>query len=347
MRPMWEILKAWFHVALPSLQSAFSEDSGVRAYLFYFRIREGDMKAGTYLDTPVKEYRAWPAISYSSLSRFNESQDHALMDWPAKSYFEEGTAFELLIEDKAKGTAKFKERFFLANAPGNMPEGLAQWIEDKEDLDDKYIYNKPDKKTGEIRLNKRHERTHLWLDSCRQNPGKMPMGKDQIEMLNKMVDNFFLMQPLIDMGSENTLAEILPHADFQVPIFWYVGKMKKKALIDCLFVTDPKVYVFDIKTAADLGRYQWALKSYGWIQECHYTAGLQSIFKDKEIVWRFLVSSKAEPYISQPFQVDPYSMAEYGMQEYYDLCEKYQAWVDDGRKPKGWKELESVKVFFN
>ena len=303
------------------------------------------MKPGTYLDLDIKEYRNYPAISYSSLSRFNESQDHALMDWPAKSYFEEGVAFELMIEDRAKGTAKSSERFFKCNAPGKMPDDLAQWIEDKEDLESKYKYNKPDKQ-GEVRLSLPHKVRHAWLDECRQHPGKMPMGKDQIEMLNKMVDNFFKMEPLTDMGSENTLAEILPHADFQVPCFWFVGKQRKKALIDCMMTTDDRVYVFDIKTAADLDRYHWALKKYGWIQECHYSEGLKAIFPKHEIIWRFLVSSKAAPYISQPFQVDPYSM-ESGIEIYYDLCTDYQAWIDDGKPAKGWKNLESVKVWFN
>ncbi len=299
------------------------------------------MKKGTYLDTDEKIYRAWDGIHYSGLSRFNESQDHALMDWLAKSYFEEGRAFELLIEDRAKGTAKFAERFFLADAPGAMPDDLAEWIDRGEDLNGKYVYTQKNEFHGG------KKRLHAWLDACRDHPGQMPMGKDQMVMLNKMVDNFMKMQPLLDMGSENTLAEILPHCDFQVPIIWYVGKMRKKALLDCLMITDPRVYVWDIKTAADLTRYHYALKKYGWIQEAHYTAGLQSIFPDKEIVWRFLVSSKAEPWLAQPFQVDPHTMQEYAMERYYDLCTRYQAWVDAGRLPKGWKELESVKIFFN
>ena len=42
-----------------------------------------------------------------------------------------------------------------------------------------------------------------------------------------------IMQPFADIGGTETLAEILPIADFQVPIIWYVGKMMKKALLDC------------------------------------------------------------------------------------------------------------------
>lgn len=293
-----------------------------------------------YRDTSEKEYRKWPAINYSSLSRFSESQDHCLMDWQAKSYFEEGTAFELLIEDRAKGTAKFKERFFLASAPGAMPEDLAGWIEGKEDLEGKYRR----KKDGS--LNMQSARLHAWLFECQDNPGMMPMGKDQVEMLNKMVDNFMLMQPFADIAATETLADILPIADFQVPIVWYVGKMRKKALLDCLIELKEKIYIFDIKTTADMKRFPWMLKDKYWVQEMHYTEGLRNIFPKKEIVWRFLVSDKKEPNISQPFCMDQGSFND--MQtEYHLLCQKYQAWVDDGRPPKGWKNLERVRVFFN
>ncbi len=322
------------------------------------------LKKGTYLDTPEKEYRAWPAINYSSLSRFNESQDHALLDWPAKSYFEEGRAFELLIEDRAKGTAKFAERFFLADAPGAMPEDLAGWIDRKESLNDKYVWCKPDKKTGEVRLNMKSEKMHLWLDACRDHPGQMPMGRDQMEMLDTMVDNFLLCQPFADeisraagVYSESSLAEILPACDFQVPIVWYVGQSwdgkkqgkptRKKALIDCLFETTERMYAFDIKTAATIKQFERNLRDGYWIQEAHYTAGLGSIFPKKEIVWRFLVAPKDAPHVAQPFIADQYSMQEYGIERYYDLCTDYQAWVDAGKPPKGWKELESVKIFFD
>jgi hypothetical protein len=303
------------------------------------------LEQGTFMDTEEKEYRGWPAINYSSLADFNESQDHALMEKPAKSYFEEGTAFELLIEDRAKGTTKFQGRFFLANVPGAMPDELAGWIDGEEDLDSKYKYNLDGAR------NKQCERKHAWLDECRDNPGKMPMGTDQMAMLNKMVDNFMKMQPLAVKGTGNTLAEILPVADFQIPIVWYLKSrtgsiMRKKALIDCMIETETTIYVFDIKTAADVKRFLWMLKDKYWIQQAHYTEALKAIFPEKSIVWLFLVSSKAAPYISQPFCVDPICMATYAVDAYCLLCERYQEWLDEGRPPKGWKRLEEVEVFF-
>lgn len=298
------------------------------------------MKQGIYYDMPEKDYRKLPALNYSSLADFNESQDHALMDKPSKSYFEFGTAFELLVEDRAKGSSKFAERFFVADAPGDMPDDLAGWIESKEDLNSKYRLKKDNTRNNQTK------RLHAWLDECQRMPGMMPMGTDQIDMLGKMVDNFMLMRPLEDIGVEWTLEEILPVAHFQVPIIWYTGKMRKKALIDCMVETDTAVYVFDIKTAADLSRFQWMCKDRYWIQEIHYSSGLGRIFPGKDVHWRFIVSSKAEPWISQTFCLDKTS-TDMAWTRYADLCQAYQAWLDDGKPPKGWKELETVKVWFN
>ena len=289
---------------------------------------------------PEKDYRKLPAINYSSLADFNDSPDHALMVKPAKSYFEEGTAFELLIEDTVKGIAKFAKRFFMADTPGAMPEDLAGWIDRSEDLSMKYRL----KKDGD--RNNQSKKLHAWLDECALEPGMMPMGKDQMEMLGKMVKNFMKMKPLEDIGVEETLEEILPVANFQVPIFWHVGKMKKKALIDCMVETDTAVYVFDIKTTADMKRFQWMCKDRYWLQEVHYSSGLGRIFPGKDIHWRFIVSSKAEPWLSQTFCIDQTSV-DNAWFEYQELCERYQDWLDDGRPAKGWKELETVKLYFN
>jgi len=292
------------------------------------------MKKGTYLDTDEKTYRAWPGINYSSLSRFSESQDHCLMPWPAKSYYEEGTAFELLIEDRAKGTAKFAERFFLADAPGAMPDGLAGWIDEGKDLGNLYTYTQK----GELHGGKK--RLHAWLDACRDHPGMMPMGKDQMVMLNKMVDNFMLMELY-----GHPLSKILAIADFQVPIIWEASGIKKKALVDVLIQTKDKTYAFDIKTAADIYRFKSMLRNKYWIQDVHYSEGVAMVCNNP-MPFMFLVSSKAEPFLAQPFGVDPDSR-EYAKQEYAELCNRFVEWDESGRPAKGWKGYEEIRIYFS
>jgi len=297
------------------------------------------LEQGTYIDTPTDEYRSWPALNYSSLADFNESQDHALIEKPPKSYFEEGNAFELMIEDQAKGSDKFGEKFFVADAPGAMPDDLAEWIKLGEDLSSKYRYNKDGS------LNKQSKRLHAWLDECQRNPGKMPVGKDRKEMLDKMVHNFMIMQPFVDIGTENTMEEILSVSYFQVPIVWYTGKLRKKALIDFLVITDHSVYAFDIKTTADLKKFSYMVKDKYWLQEIHYSSGLKQIFPDKNIIWRFVASSKAVPYLSQPFSVYPDNLNDVCSLEYRRLCNDYAAWMEEGKPPKGWKEHQTIRVY--
>ena len=321
------------------------------------------IKEGIHYDLSVKDYRALPAINYSSLAAFNESQDHALMEVAPKSHFEFGNAFELVIEDRVKGTKKFGERFFTCEAPGEMPTDLAEWIESDVDLETKY------RRKQDGGLHGGSQRLHDWLDECRAHPGAMPMGTDQLETLSIMADNFLKMQPFADIGNESTLAEILPLASFQVPIVWYTGKpfdgttaapgysMRLKALLDCLIITESTVYIFDIKTAADMKRFFWMMRDKYWIQEVHYTVGAGHLFTGKNIVWLFLVSSKAAHYISQPYCIDPAGQvsseyvdpSRYGnvLDKYSDLCDKYQAWMDEGRPPKGWKELEKIRIYIN
>jgi len=303
------------------------------------------MKSGIYPKMPEKDYRALSGLNYSSLADFNISQDHALMEKTGKSYFEFGNAFESLVEDRAKGTSKFTDRFFLADAPGEMPKDLAGWIEKEEDLKSKYKWNKP-KKDGSVALSGTYVNRHLWLDECIKNPGMMPIGTDQIEILGKMIDNFMAMKPLEDIGVNETLEEILPVAQFQVPIIWYHGKMVKKALIDCMVETDTAVYMWDIKTAATEAKFRQMLSKRYWLQEIHYTAGGGHVYPGKDIHWRFLVSPKDEPWVAFPAITDPGSSGTC-WSRYAKLCEDYQAWVDDGRPAKGWKELQIGKVWFN
>ena len=296
------------------------------------------MKQGIYPEMEEKDYRKLPALNYSSLADFNESPDHCLMKKAGKSYFEEGTAFELLIEDRAKGTNKFAKRFFLADAPGAMPKELAGWIENKEDLKTKIEY----KLDGDRKKKSKHK----WIDECLKNPGMMPMGTDQMKMLGKMVDNFLLMKPLEDIGVEETLEEILPIAQFQVPIIWYTGKMRKKALLDCMVETDTAIYVFDIKTAANEDKFRKTLSKRYWVQEVHYSSGIGRLFSGKDVIWRFLVSPKDEPWVAFPAITDKTSI-DMAWSKYADLCESYQEWIEDGRPKKGWKELQTVKVWFD
>lgn len=291
------------------------------------------MKTGTYFDTSEKEYRKWDALNYSRLAAFAESQDHALLEIGPKSYFEMGKAFELLVEDRAKGTNKFGERFFVCDAEGDMPDGLAGWIENKDLLGAMYKLKKDGTR------NDRSKRLHSWLDACRDHPGAMPKGKDEMDKLNIMVNNFMKLEVY-----GHPLEELLRVAEFQVPLHWTVNGIKKKALVDVLLETKSSTYVFDMKSAANMHQFKKMLRGKYWIQSVH-SEGVAEVCKDP-MPFVFLVSSKQEPYLAQSFGLEIESRW-YAEAEYMELCKRFVEWEAAGCPPRGWKEYEEVKVYFN
>lgn len=292
------------------------------------------MKTGTYLDTSESEYRAWDALNYSKLADFYDSPDVALQVREDKSYFEFGRAFELLAQDVSKGTYYFEDRFFICNAKGLMPDKLAQWVETGADLSTMFKLNKDGSRS------KAAARKHDWLDACIQHPGKMPMSQFEYDQLCIMLCNFMDM---IVYGHQ--VRELLKIADFQVPILWEHNGVLKKALLDVLINTGAKVYPFDIKTAADTGRFKRSLRSRYWIQDTHYSEGVTAVCDEQVMSFMFLVASKQEPFLAQPFGIedDSYDAAR---DEYDRLCSDFIDWDQAGRPAKGYRAYEDIKLYF-
>jgi len=296
-----------------------------------------EVKPGVYYDMPEAEYRALPRLNYSLLADFNQSQDHALQVRQNQSYFEFGKAFELVIQDISKDTRLFYDRFFVSQIRGEMPKGVAEWIESEADLSNKYNLNKDGSRS------KVSARLHEWLDACIDNPGKMPMSQIEYDQLCIMAWNF------LDMHIYgHPLYEILPVAEFQVPIVWEINGIAKKALVDVLIETDLKTYTFDIKTSVSLSNhftnFKKMLRSRYWIQDIHYSEGIKATCKNP-MPFMFLVSSKSEPFLAQPFGLDPDSRID-AEQAYSSLCYDFAEWDKSGRPPKGWKEYEEIKLYF-
>jgi hypothetical protein len=78
----------------------------------------------------IKEYFKMDALSSGKLADFYLAPDYVLMERVEKPYFDEGRAFEMMVEDRAKGTSLLKDNFFVAKIDGGMPKELPQWIAD-------------------------------------------------------------------------------------------------------------------------------------------------------------------------------------------------------------------------
>ena len=280
-----------------------------------------------------QQYRKAPGLNYSNLSRFNQSQDHCLMPFEHKSYFEFGHQFEQLLQDACIGTATFADRFFVSEIDGTLPDDLIKMIDMGWDLTLEYKYNKDGSRS------KTCKKKHAFLDAALEHPGMIPVSKTDNEMLKVMIENMMNMNYL-DMS----VGELLSKAQWQVPVYWEDDEWhKKKCLVDCLVEIDGTNYPLDVKTAAGFNRFYGNLQHGYWIQALHYAEGVKSLGKPIKPM-TFLVASKEAPYLSKPIQIDwnDYNLA---LNKYKGLCNRYARWQQDGSKPKGFLPLERKKIY--
>jgi len=276
------------------------------------------------------EYRADPAFNYSLLAAFNDSQDHALMKIPPKTVFEQGKAFERLLQDRIQGTDYFHERYFDCDVEGDMPKDMPLWFENGDDLTKKYVYKDNGDRHGTYKTR------HAYLDVCLKNPGKLPVGIKDRKMFGQMINNMLNCELF-----GTTVKEILTEAEWQVPIFWETNGIKKKALKDCQIKTPQKKITLDIKTAATIAQFlQMARKKY-WIQDIHYTED----DGENAIPLVFLVAPKDEPWLAQPWMQDKESR-QIAKIEYEALCDRFAKWDEAGRPAQGWKPMGYFKPYF-
>lgn len=145
----------------------------------------------------------------------------------------------------------------------------------------------------------------------------------------------------------HTVSEIVKNAMVELPIFWDQGGVKKKAKIDSYIELNNEIYPFDLKTyGKELESFKWAIKDGYWIQDLHYTEGLQSVYPDKIVhPMTFLVASKQAPYLCQPWIIehDTRAMLE---EKYYNLVQYYIEWDESGRPINGFiPEVGQAKFF--
>lgn len=275
-----------------------------------------------------QQYRKEKGINYSALSQFAQSQDHALLPFKHKSYFEIGKMFETILQDACKGTEGFAEKYFLCEVSGKMPDDLISLIDSGAMLEEEIKYNKDG-----VTRSKTHKTRHAYIDACLDNEkGLYPVPEWMNDMLLKLVDHMLKMEL---MGA--TVFDILSKAEWQVPIFWENKGIYKKALYDCVLAIEGETYLFDIKTAANQFQFnQMAQKKY-WVQKFHYSEGAEAEWGNVKC-FTFLNAYKEAPYLCEPVKLE----GDFGF-EYDELCRNYVNWLKDGRPEKGY--LPERKVY--
>lgn len=275
------------------------------------------------------EYRKAKGINYSALARFNESQDHALLPFKHKSYFEIGKMFETLLQDACTGSTMFEEKYFVCDVSGKMPDNLIELIDLNSNLEDEIVYNKDG-----VTRSKTHKTKHAYIDECIKNPGMYPVSNSINDMLCKLVENMLKMEILGSTGFE-----ILSQCKWQVPVFWEKDGIYKKALYDTVLNLPAETYLFDIKTAANQLQFnQMAQKKY-WIQRDHYTEGAEAEWGNVKC-FTFLNAYKELPFLCEPVDINGDRSFEYG-----ELCRNFVNWLKDGRPEKGYLPERKVYLY--
>jgi len=287
---------------------------------------------GIYPEMSVKDYRAADGLNYSLLADWMDTRSKKVRE--NKNFYEFGKAFESKLQDDFTRSNIFNKRFFITTAPGMMPDNLADWLEHGVDLSKKFTLLKSGKRSQD----KRYKRLHAWLDDCIDNPGFVPISRLEEDMICIMIEN--LMEVKI---YGHTVNELLSVAEFQVPIFWVKNGIQKKALLDLLIRAENN-YPFDIKTSASLPQFKTFFRNKYYIQDLHYTEGVQSVL-DESMPMKFLVASKEDPeFLAQPFGMDDSSRG-WMIDRYQKACIECDEWIKGGMEPVGCKPYETIKVY--
>jgi len=283
----------------------------------------------------TEEYFKKTGLNYSTLADFHRSQDHALKPHEPKSYFEIGTALETTLQDVAQGTSLYFDRYFNSDSPGSIPEKIVGWIDAGEDLTEKYQYNKDGSKS------KKYSRIHSWLDDCLKHPGKIPMGVADQDLIGRMLNS------LLKLEIEGVpFAEVLPDCMFQVPLYWTMQGVEKKALLDIVYQTADQTYIWDLKTTANFKQFKSMFFNRYWVQFVHYTEGARMFFQGVRPM-NFIVASKAEDdlFYAKEYERDVGGDGEKfnaHYEDYQELVKNYVKWVEAGKPIKGFMDKEII-----
>lgn len=293
------------------------------------------------------EYHKRPELNSSKLAAFYAGPDYALMEVIPKPTWEFGHVFETFVQGQAEGSTIFDDRYFVGRGlKGSIPEVLLYAINSGADLSDLYVY------TAKGALNKTKQRLHTWLDAQKENIGKMPVSVDDFERAQRMTENLF-KTPF----QGRKIRDFFERAKWQVPIFWKAQGIEKRALIDLLVEENDVVELIgDLKSTASIGKFIGAARDRLWIQDLHYTEGIQS--KDSGCVelWDtlyFFPVINVEPWVAiEPLMLsykDQYAKgenaAELMKQKYQNLCEDYRMWELAGKPARGYVDIGKVSVW--
>jgi len=280
------------------------------------------------------DYIKVKGINASTLSLFKDNPNALSRgEYPKPCYnFELGHAFEAILYEECHGiNGFFSKKWFISEKETPPKDELIHWIKSKEDLETKYVYNKPDK-NGERKLSGTYKSMHYRLDECLDNAGKVPICKNDYQKLVKLANSMLNLE--VEGAKVST---IIKKSKWQEAVFFE----DKKCLCDLLMIHNNTCYVFDLKTTANFKQFRQIARQKYWVQACHYKhciEGAKGIPCNDMI---FLVASLDEEVV-QEWRLHE-SKIEETTESYYLLIEDFRQWdweVKTFKKPdRFWPDL--------
>jgi hypothetical protein len=282
-----------------------------------------------------QDYCKLEGITQSELSRWIQHRTAMdLIPFTPIREMDYGRLFESMIEDECTGSTLVQDKFLKAEVLGKngnaaeCPNEVVEALSNGTDLNELYVR----KKDGE--LHGTYATRHAWLDLYQEAGGKTIIPAEIWNKVEKCIESAKLIKPIEHLGADITLDRLLPNGKFQAARQWEVDGIAKKGLLDWYCdITNPQI-VLDFKLTGCTGSFIRQLKSHKWVQQPHYTEGIEATFI-------FIVGSLEDPQQSGAVILESDRIYE----RYEAECKSYHEWHQSGRKPRGCRETETIKLY--
>ena len=289
--------------------------------------------------------------------------DYALKEPAPTQAMEMGRIFEDWMEEAVTGKNIFTDKYFksdLKTFPTTKASGVKNILDIldcdniKEEINAAYIYNKPDKKTGETKLSATHVNRHRLLDQIKAHDYRRPIIEPDWDTLMCMDENFKLAPFDIGGVSFNLFNLLCRHrAKFQIEHFWYHedgAECRAKFDIVLTYTSGDLIYAipFDLKATGNWPSFvsNWKNK-YIW-QSKHYMEGFKdycdkNYYTPSKKIW-YLVQESSFPHLLHSWALSAEEL-DYLEKPYNEAMPLIQEWIDAGKPKKGYTEQRTVDRF--
>jgi len=276
-----------------------------------------------------------------------------------------GKQFEDLVEQEYSGKPVFDNKYFISDISkipeyrGETPDVMQiLHILDSDNIEEEvkrgYIWNtKPDKKSGQPKLNKTYKQRHSCLDQIIAHDYRRPIPAPLWKKLQIMLERF-RNYPFSISGMVHSLHDWMTNSnidvEFQVEYFWkHDCDAECRAKFDMILTWkingDRVALLFDLKVTQKRSKFEqfWRDK-YVW-QAKHYLEGFKKWCAENNyipipLMW-FLIQENEEPYITSARALSPKAFNNMTI-SYNEAVFEIWEWIKAGKPIRGYMPQQIV-----